>query len=320
MNLTDKLRGIPKIYYFNLDERPDRKEYTESQYEKHKIKNYVRHSMSKYQYHNFDEWKDLLILNDVNSSPRPKMHIIECSIILSYLDFFKNWLETTSEDHILLMEDDYDLSYIDYWHFDWEYLMNNIPFDWDCVQLSFENNTTIPCFLSPNFPDHGTGASLVNRKYIEKIVRIMTTDGKFDLTKKICNYKRTQMMNHPALKNNNWRQPNTSIDYVMNHCGKTYCMPLISQNNTIGSYAQNILRKEDFPSLHFTSRAVKLWWTKLRDKFSLEDFFMYGKPNDFYITSKNIDDVENIFNGIDDNLKTIQANKEKLNKFSYNKE
>jgi hypothetical protein len=31
------------------------------------------------------------------------------------------------------MEDDTDLSLVKYWHFDWEYFMNNIPYDWDAV-------------------------------------------------------------------------------------------------------------------------------------------------------------------------------------------
>lgn len=315
MNLKNKLEGLPKIYYFNLDERPDRKEYTESQYDHYKIKNYVRHSMSKYQHDNFEEWKDKLILNDINISYRPNFHIIECAVVLSYLEFLKNWLETSDEEHILLMEDDYDLSYIDYWHFDWQYLMNHIPFDWDCIQLGFENNDTIPCFLNPSLPDHAMGPALLNRNYVEKIIRVTSTDNKFDLTKKVCNYKRTQMGSHSSLQNNKWRQPNISIDYIMGHCGKTYALPLIVQSNTIGSYSYNLLRKDDFPSLHFTHRAVKLWWTKLRDRFSLEDFFMYGKPNDFYITSKNIDQLESTLNQIEVNA--INLNKLKFNNNDY---
>lgn len=301
MDLNNKLKGLPKIHYFNLDERLDRKEYTEHQYEKYKIKDFIRHSTSKYQHHNFDEWKDKLILNDVQSSSRPYLHIIECSMTLSYLEFLKNWLETSDEKYLLIMEDDYDLSYIDYWHFDWEYLMNNIPFDWDCIQLGFENNDKIPCFLNPTLPDHAMGPALLHRKYVEKIIRVTTTDGKFNLTKRISNYKRAQMGSHSSLQDNKWRHPNMSFDYIMSHCGKTYCLPLIVQSTTIGSYAHDIIRKEDFPSLYFTNRAVKLWWTVLRDRFSLEDFFMYGKPNDFYLTSKNIDQFASIASEIENN-------------------
>jgi len=307
MDLNNKLKGLPKIYYFNLDERPDRRKYTEQQYDNYKIQNYARHSMSKYQYENFNEWKDKLILNDVYSSPRPKLHIIECAMALSYLEFLKNWLETTSDPYLLIMEDDYDLSFIEYWHFDWEYLMNHIPFDWDCIQISFENNTLIPCFLHPVLPDHTMGGALMNRKYLEKIIRVMTTDNKFDLKKRIGNYKRCQQEGNDS----KWIHPNISFDYIMGHCGKTYCLSLITQNPTIGSFSKNIMR-DDFPSMAFTNKAVELWWTKLRDRFSLENFFMYGKPNDFYITSKNIDQLESTLN-------QIEINNIKLNKLSSNK-
>ena len=37
MDLNNKLKNIPKIYYINLDERPDRKNYIESQFNELKI-------------------------------------------------------------------------------------------------------------------------------------------------------------------------------------------------------------------------------------------------------------------------------------------
>ena len=83
------------------------------------------------------------------------------------------------------MEDYYDFSFIEYWHFDWRYLMNRIPYDWDSIQMSFENPTIIPCFLHPILSGHGVGASLINRKYVEKLLSLHYKDGKFDLSKKI---------------------------------------------------------------------------------------------------------------------------------------
>jgi hypothetical protein len=39
VNLKDKLKGLPTIYYVNLDNRTDRKEYMESQFNYWGIKN-----------------------------------------------------------------------------------------------------------------------------------------------------------------------------------------------------------------------------------------------------------------------------------------
>lgn len=277
MNLNKKLKGLPNIYYLNLDERLDRREYTEQQYEKYQIKNFKRFSASKYQFKNFDEWKDLVILNDYSSSRRRKHHIIEISISIMILDAIKHWLISTNDPYFLLMEDDYDLSYIDYWHFDWEYLMNNIPFDWDCIQLSFENHKIIPCYLHPICSGHSTGASLIKRSYAEKLIGLLFTDGKYNLSQKMSNWFRSTGLGIP----------NLTGDYFLGHCGRTYCVPLISTNPEFGSYSMNY-KRNDRPDLTFTRQAYDKWWSKLRDKFTLEEFFMFGKPNDCVITIQNI--------------------------------
>ena len=279
MNLNNKLKGLPDIHLLTLDERSDRQEYTETQYDHWGIKNYTKVSGSKYQAFNYDEWKDLVILNPIVKTPSSLpvwQQLIEISISLTYLLTIKNWLETTNDQYLILMEDDYDLSFIEYWHFDWNYLMNNIPHDWDCIQMSFENGNIYPCYLHPIISGHGTGGSLINRRYAEKLISLYYKDGKFDFSKKICNSK--------FLGNSN-----ITMDYISGHSGKTYCIPLFDVNPRIGSYAKNILRS-DRDDLLFSYKACKKWWTKLRDVYTLEEFFTYGKWNDKAITSKNLDD------------------------------
>jgi hypothetical protein len=278
MNLKDKLKGLPTIYYLNLDERPDRKQYTEEQYEKYKISNFKRFSASSYQLQNFDEWKNKVILNDISTCKRWRQHLIEVATALSTIDMLKSWLENTTEEYVILMEDDYDLSYIDYWHFDWEYLMNNIPFDWDCIQLGFENEKIIPCYLHPILSGHDSGAALIRRSYAEKLIRLFCVDGKYNLAHKISNWKWSIGLDIP----------NVTIDYFLIHSGRTYSMPLISVNPDIGSYSVNYVRS-DRPDLVLARKAYKKWWTVLRDDYTLEEFFMYGKPNDRVITPREPD-------------------------------
>jgi hypothetical protein len=99
MNLTDKLKGLPDVYLLTLDERPDRQEYTESQYDHWGIKNYTKVSGSKYQVSNYDEWKDLVILNPFvknpggHQSPPVWQQLTEICTCLSDLLIIKNWLE-----------------------------------------------------------------------------------------------------------------------------------------------------------------------------------------------------------------------------------
>ena len=273
--MNDKLKDIPHIFLLTLDERSDRLKYTETQYDYWGIKDYTVVSGSKYQSSTYEDWKDLVILNSFDGYNR---HLTDVSIALSYLLIIKKWLETTDEKYMILMEDDYDLSFIEYWHFDWRYLMNRIPYDWDSIQMSFENPTIIPCFLHPILSGHGVGASLINRKYAEKLLSLHYKDGKFDLSQKISNRQ--------------WKStPNFTVDYFLGHNGKTYCMPLMSINRDFGSYAENICRKEERSDLEFSYRAYKKWWTELRDEYTLEEFFTYGKPNDRIIVPRELEDV-----------------------------
>lgn len=287
MNLKDKLRGLPHIIVATIDERPDKLEYTQTQYDYWGIKDYTAVSGSKYQLSTYEDyWKDMVILNPFPQGfKRRNHHIAEVSITLSHLINIKNWLETSSDPYVIIMEDDYDLSFIEYWHFDWEYLMNNIPYDWDCIQMSFENDKLVPCFLHPILSGHGTGASLINRRYAEKIISLHYKEGKFDLSQKICNYKWSNK------STGGLGMPNFTTDYFLGHCGKTYCLPLISINPELGSWAQNIWRKKERTDLDLSYRAYKKWWTELRDEYTLEEFFTYGKPNDRIITLKELGNV-----------------------------
>jgi hypothetical protein len=68
-------------------------------------------------------------------------------------------------------------------------------------------------------------------------------------------------------------------------------MPLISINPDLGSYAENVCRKDERKDLQFSYKAYQRWWTELRDKYSLEEFFTYGKPNDKIITPRELENV-----------------------------
>ena len=275
MDLKNKLKGLPKIYYLNLDSRKDKADWTESQFEKHKISNYERYSASDYIASEIDSWKHLVIGYNKDKERlyrSERRHRVECVNAMSTLDMIRHWLTTSNDPYCILMEDDYDLYPIDYWHFDWEYLMNHIPYDWDCIQLGFENMHTIPCFLHPILPGHDYGPCMINRPYAEKLLRLHTVDGKFNFYHHIGNWWWRDAM----------RLPGSTLDYFVCQNGRTYSIPLITVNEDMGSYEDGFVRC-DRKDLYFTRKAYWKWWTELRDEYTLKDFFSYGKPNDRYI-------------------------------------
>lgn len=284
MKMIDKLKGIPKVYYFNLDSRQDKQIYMESQFDFWKI-GHKRVSSSKYTPANYDDWKHLVILNPEwnffeDTFPydygelKYQRYVIETAHILNQLETIKNWLETTNEKYIILMEDDHDLSMIEYMHFDWEYLMNHIPYDWDVIQFEVTNGTGIPCFLHPTMDRSWTGPLLINRGYAEKLIRIhYTNEGKVNF--------------HQMVSSNKWTKQSGTLglvpDYVFSKNGKGYSIPLIYLNPNLGSYDSNFMRV-DFPE--FYSHIKELyhkWWKILRDNYTLEEFFSYGKSNDLIL-------------------------------------
>lgn len=272
MNLKNKFKGLPTIYYFNLDNIIERREYMESQFDRWKIKDFKRISNTKYLASQVKTWKHLLN-GDYTKYAHTPGHLTSLGNSLNHLETIKNWLETTNDQYLILMEDDYDLNLFEYWNFDWEYLMNNIPYDWDCIQLGFESQTYINFFLHPK-PPIGTffGACLINRLYAEKLVKLNYTDSKVNLFMKT-NDK--QFIDFGQL---------CTIDYFICSNGRTYCIPLITCNTTFGSGENNIMVKRDF---HDRSRDLYYdWWQNEHHKFSLDDFFTYGKPNDHMMTRK----------------------------------
>lgn len=60
MDLKNKLKGLPTIYYFNLDNIIERREYMESQFDRWEIKDFKRISSTKYLASQVKTWKHLL--------------------------------------------------------------------------------------------------------------------------------------------------------------------------------------------------------------------------------------------------------------------
>jgi hypothetical protein len=259
MNHQNKLKDIPPIYYINLDHRTDRKEYMESQFDYWGIKNFHRISATKYLSTEEKKWKHLIL------DPVILFGSSAVANSITHLEMIKNWLKSTNEPYMIMMEDDYDLSLIKYWNFDWQYLMNNIPENWDCIQLGFENEKFIPFFLHPSHHNHSFGPCLINRNYAEKIINLHCIQNKFQLNidTNDFNYKHSYgMVDNFILKN-----------------GKTYSIPLITNNPNLGSdYDPNNKAREHF---FYCRNLYYDWWINEHHKFSLEDFFTYGKPNDF---------------------------------------
>ena len=262
MDLNNKLKGLPHVYYFNLDNRVDRKEYMESQFDYWKISNYDRVSGTKYLASQKEQWINLILGDIYFFGMMPQV----TANAMTHIEFLNTWLKTTSDPYLILMEDDYDLNLIEYWHFDWEYLMKKIPYDWDCIQLGYESWNHVRFFLHPKDDTSGFGPILINRHFAQKLINLHFINGKYSLIRKY----------GPQPVNKGYRI--VSLDSFVCFLGKTYQLPLITQN----PHLDKVPKRH-----HFICRDLYYnWWQNKRDCFSLEEFFSYGKNNDSEMTIK----------------------------------
>ena len=253
-----KLRNFPHVYYVNLDNRTDRKEYMEKQFEFWRL-DFTRVSSSKYAASKAKEWGADKVTGKVTGMPA---YVVGNAV--THLEFMKDWLNTSTDPWLLLMEDDYDLNLFQYWNFNWDYLMNRIPYDWDCLQIGYESTKFIPFFLHPKLNHTYFGPVILQRDYVEKILDLHSDGEKWNFEK--------------VLGDKKFNKSAGTVDYFIGHTGRTYCIPLITTNDTLTSGENGVMINR----IHHkhSRRAYYHWWMTQHKKFSLDDFFTYGKVND----------------------------------------
>ena len=247
----EKFKEIATIYYITRFDNYKLQEYTETNLEKNEIFNFNKVTYDN----NFSE-------ND------------ELNFSISIIKTLRTWLKKSSEKYVIISTDDIDYEYIDYFHFDWNCLMNNLPYDMDSLQLGFENKLeTLSCFLHPVKDSYGFGMTLIKRRYAEKLVKLHYVNGEYKLYHKISNlfWKRSD----------NFISPN----YFLNQSGNGYSIPLFPRNPDLVD--DKYFTKESFQNHR---KLYSLWWKKFRDQRSLEEFFCYSTPNDFFLelNQKNV--------------------------------
>lgn len=273
------MNGFPHVYYTNVEDKIDRKKYMESQFDSLGM-SYTRIEMP--------------LAPKTGGPPKEFLDNLDgeypdnCSHWINWygsqlFDFFEEWL-TTSEDYLLIMEDDYDMSLVKRWHFTWEEFMDRLPYDWDSIQLGFESPDVIPFYLHPTKPQYSLGPSLLKRDYVEKLVSFHKPSGRYKFDYNIAN---SIYINRDSGIHDGWSYVATSgsPDYYINQSGKSYSIPLIPINpyfTGVSHLGWDYRLSNWNPKLSFVKchEAYHEWWTNDRDKFTLDEFFTHGKTND----------------------------------------
>jgi len=204
-----KLKGLPPIYYLNIDGQPERRQYMEDQFKYWEIENYTR--ISAYDGRNGNDLGEIL-----KGRYPDNMNSGEVGCTTSHLKAIKYFLENTDDTCALIMEDDCDLSTVHYWPFSWKDFFRKVPYAYDVVQLAIISTTPVHVSLHRRFVnDFSTACYLITRHHAQKLMNLHLRGDKYKI--------------------DNGVKPRAVADDLIYNSGNTFAIPLFLYKIQLGS-------------------------------------------------------------------------------------
>ena len=242
---TFKLKGMPPIYYLNLDGQPERKQYMEDQFKYWEIKNYER--ISAYDGRDDD-------LSDIIKGRYPdNMSSGEVGCTTSHLKALKHYLETSDAPCAVIMEDDVDLQIVKNWNFTWKDFYALVPYDYDVIQLAIICTGPLHVALHKRFVnDFSTASYMITRHHAEKIVKHHVRKDKYKLDQGV--------------------KPRAVADDLIYNSGNTFSIPLFLYRIALGSS----IHPEHVDFFHKSSHDGLLqFWTQTGCNLDINELMNY---------------------------------------------
>jgi GR25 family glycosyltransferase involved in LPS biosynthesis len=158
----NKLTDLPTIHYISLEESVDRRTNLENWFQKYNITNYVPHLFKRFEEYNYNlVGPNVHLLADHSKGP-----------VTSHLCLLKELYETYDDEYFLIVEDDLSLETVEYWNFTWKEFYDNLPKDWNGIQLTIlrEYNVQDYSFENRRDKDWCIAAYLIKREYIKYLL------------------------------------------------------------------------------------------------------------------------------------------------------
>ena len=242
---TFKLKGMPPIYYLNLDGQPERKQYMEDQFKYWEIENYER--ISAYDGRDDD-------LSDIIKGRYPdNMSSGEVGCTTSHLKALQHHLKTSDAPCAVIMEDDVDLQIVKNWNFTWKDFYALVPYDYDVIQLAIICTGPLHVALHKRFVnDFSTASYMITRHHAEKIVKHHVRKDKYKLDQGV--------------------KPRAVADDLIYNSGNTFSIPLFLYRIALGSS----IHPEHVDFFHKSSHDGLLqFWTQTGCNLDINELMNY---------------------------------------------
>jgi len=119
----NKLNNFPPVNFINLHESVDRRLFMNSQFTQYGLE------ARPYYTDRYAVFKDQIEIRcEVHCNYHQGNNI-------SYINAMRRWYDTTDEEYGFFCDDDISFETVDLWNFTWQEFIDNLPKDWQCVQM-----------------------------------------------------------------------------------------------------------------------------------------------------------------------------------------
>jgi hypothetical protein len=229
-----KLKGLSSVRYVTLEDDIVRQELLTKQFQQYNITPIPIKSKR------FAESNDIITGKYANSLTDP---VKGCTV--SHLKAFKDWYYNTNEPYGFFCEDDLSLETVENWNFTWEEFVNNLPSDWEAVQLlAIRGDFNRICLRERLWDDWAITAYILKRDYVKQIIQHCCIGETYNL----------------EVKDSEIMPIGESLFFT--NFGKVYTCPLFVENTRIDSTNLNDTELENGqkPNHHFASEYISNWW------------------------------------------------------------
>jgi hypothetical protein len=169
---VQKLSELKTVYYVSLEESVDRQLNLQKQFLEHGVTN-INPIISK----RFSESNDIVTgkyLHQLNDGTK--------GCCVSHLKAIKEWYDTNEEDYGFFCEDDLSLDTVNYWNFTWGEFIDNLPKDWECIQMLCIRGEFNDIKLRGRcWDDWAATAYILKRDYAKYLIDNYIVDGTYHL-------------------------------------------------------------------------------------------------------------------------------------------
>jgi GR25 family glycosyltransferase involved in LPS biosynthesis len=247
--MEDKLNNFPPVYYISLSDSTDRQRLFGEQFLLNGIENVKMieaYDGRKEDYKNKPDIVDGLHFESMDSGA--------IAATISHLKAIIEWYYNSDSEYAIFFEDDMTIESINYWNFNWQEFVKELPKDWNVIQLSLIKSEIQESDMKLNYRNWdinwSAGSYLIKKTYAKKLIDLYFNNEKYFL--KVEYNEETipcieTILFSPAVKN-------------------AYTIPLFYENiNFASTFYPHFIQSTHKETQIESSNYVRYWW-KIKGK------------------------------------------------------